>query len=260
MSGSRQRIFGAFVLATCLTAPLGAQAGRGDGFLFREPLSTVTFHGGLAVPRARGDLFDDVTRDLTLDRMDLVAPSFGVDLAVAVSSRIDVVVGIGPSSSRTPSEFRDWVDADDRPIEQVTAFYRAPMTISARYHLREKGRTIGTFAWVPARVVPFASAGVGVMRYRFEQNGDFIEIPEPNPTAEPEPPVIFTDKLRTDGWAWVGQFGAGAHLSLSPRVMLTGEARYLLGGVDAGRSSRDFVGYRLDLSGLSTVFGLSFRL
>jgi hypothetical protein len=42
--------------------------------------------------------------------------------------------------------------------------------------------------------------------------------------------------------------------------MLTGEARYLLGGVDAGRASGDFVGYRLDLSGLTTLVGLSFRL
>jgi len=239
-------------IALLLTASgVDAQTGQGDGFLFREPLSTVTFHGGFALPRAGGNLFDDVTKDLTLDRSNFAAASFGMDLAVAVSPRLDVVFGFGPSSSRTPSEFRDWVDNNDRPIEQVTAYSRSPFTLSGRYHLREKGRMVGSFAWIPTRVVPFVSAGAGLVRYRFEQDGDFIDKETLN---------VFTDRLSTSGWSWVGQVGGGAHLSLSERVMLTGEARYLLGGVDAGRAPGDFVGYRLDLSGLTTLVGLSFRL
>ncbi len=239
-------------IAVLVTASgLPAQAGRGDGFLFREPISTVTFHGGLALPRAGGDLFADVTKDLTIDRANFAAASFGMDLAFVVTPRVDVVFGFGPSSSRTPSEFRDWVDNNDLPIEQVTSYSRSPFTLSARYHLRDKGRMVGSFAWIPNRLVPFVSAGAGVTRYRFEQDGDFIDTETLN---------VFSDRLRTEGWTWVGQVGGGAHLSLSPRVMLTGEARYLLGGVDAGRSSSDFVGYRLDLSGLTTLVGLSFRL
>ena len=238
-------------LAVAMSAPARAQGGSGNGFLFREPITTVTFHGGLALPRAGGALFDDVTRDLTLARSDFAAASFGMDLAFAVTPRVDVVVGFGPASSRTPSEFRDWVDNNDQPIEQETAFLRSPVTLSARYHLREKGRMLGTYAWIPRRVVPFVSAGAGLLRYRFEQTGDFIDQQTLN---------VFRDELRTSGWTWVGQVGAGAHLSLSPRVMLTGEARYLLGGVDAGRSSTDYVGYRLDLSGLTTLVGFSLRL
>ena len=242
---------GSLAALVVATSGLEAQAGRGEGFLFREPLSTVTFHGGFALPRAGSDLFDDVTKDLTLDRSNFAAASFGMDLAVAVTPRWDVVFGFGPSSSRTPSEFRDWVDNNDLPIEQVTSYSRSPFVLSARYHLTEKGRMVGSFAWIPTRVVPFVSAGAGLVRYRFEQDGDFIDEETLN---------VFTDRLRTDGWSWVGQVGGGAHLSLSPRVMLTGEARYLLGGVDAGRASGDFVGYRLDLSGLTTLVGLSFRL
>lgn len=238
-------------LMVAMGSPANAQGGSGDGFLFREPVSTVTFHGGLALPRAGGALFDDVTRDLTLARSDFAAASFGMDLAFAVTSRVDVVVGFGPSSSRTPSEFRDWVDNNDQPIAQETAFLRSPVTLSARYHLRDKGRMLGSYAWIPRRVVPFVSAGGGLVRYRFEQKGDFIDLETLN---------VFRDELRTSGWTWVGQVGAGAHLSLSPRVMLTGEARYLLGGVDAGRSSSDYVGYRLDLSGLTTLVGFSLRL
>lgn len=239
-------------VAVCVTsAAIQAQTGQGDGFLFREPLSTLTLHGGIALPRARSDLFDDVTKDLTLDRSNFAVASFGMDLAVAVTPRWDVVFGFARSSSRTPSEFRDWVDNNDRPIEQVTAYSRSPFTLSGRYHPREKGRRVGSFAWIPTPVVPFVSAGAGLVRYRFEQDGDFIDKETLN---------VFTDRLRTSGWSWVFQVGGGAHLSLSERVMLTGEARYLLGGSDAGRASGDFVGYRLDLSGLTTLVGFSFRL
>ena len=234
-------------------APTGAaaQIGRGDGFLFREPLSTLTVSGGLAMPSARSDLFTYTTSQLTLDRADFGAGAFAVDLAFAVTERTDVVIGISPSSSRTASEFRDWVDNNDQPIEQVTSLARAPFTVSARYHLAPRGRRVGTIAWIPARVVPFVGAGVGLMKYRFEQDGDFIDTETLN---------VFSDRLRASGWAWVGQIGAGAQVTLTPRLMLSGEMRYLRGSADAERPNRDYVGYRLDLSGITTLVGFTIRL
>jgi len=253
MAGRWRRWARGGLLAMAMGAPAvaSAQVGRGDGFLFREPRSTLTVSGGLALPSARSDLFTYTTSQLTLDRADFGAAAFAVDLSFAVTERTDVVVGISPSSSRTASEFRDWVDTNDQPIEQVTTLARSPFTVSARYHLAPRGRRVGTIAWIPTRVVPFVGAGAGVMKYRFEQDGDFIDTETLN---------VFSDRLRASGWAWVGQVSAGAHLTLTPRLMLSGEMRYLRGSADAERPNRDYVGYRLDLSGMTTLVGFTIRL
>jgi len=249
--GRRVRCLGMLLLGLVGPSVARAQAGRGDGFLFREPFATLGVSGGLALPSARGDLLSETVQNLTIDRADFRTGAFAIDLAFAITDRTDIVFGVSPASSRTASEFRDWVDNNDQPIEQVTSFSRRPITVTARYHLTDKGRRVGSVAWIPARVVPFVGGGVGLMKYRFEQDGDFIDLQTLN---------VFTDRLRASGWAWVGQVSAGAQLNLSPRLMFTGEMRYLHGSADAERPSRDFVGYRLDLSGVTTLLGFTIRL
>lgn len=247
----RQRWFAMALLLAAWPDGARAQAGRGDGFLFREPFATLGVSGGLALPSAHGDLLTETVRNLTVDRADFGAGTVAIDLAFAITRRTDLVFGVSPSSSRTASEFRDWIDTNNQPIEQVTSFTRSPFTVTVRHHLVDKGRRVGSLAWIPARVVPFVGGGVGLMKYRFEQQGDFIDTTSLN---------IFSDQLRASGWAWVGQVSGGAQLNLSPRLMLTGEMRYLRGSADADRPSRDFVGYRLDLSGITTLLGFTIRL
>lgn len=256
MAGARRwrRVFGRAAMAI-LFATLGAeaQAGGGQGFLFRESGSSITLYGGVNLPGAGGDLFRYATEEFTLDRSGFRAPAIGVDLAFVLGPRTEILFGITPASSRVASEYRNWVDGDDRPIEQTTAFNRAPVTASVRYYLVERGRTIGSTAWIPARVVPFVGLGLGTMRYRFEQVGDFVDF-------RTDPPNVLPDRLTSSGWAPVAQASGGMQLNLSPRLLLTTEVRYLRGSVDASQPERDFIGYRLDLSGLTTLVGLTLRL
>jgi opacity protein-like surface antigen len=149
------------------------------------------------------------------------------------------------------SEYRDWVDGDDQPIEQTTAFRRAPLTASVRYYLKDRGRSIGSTAWIPSKVVPFVGVGFGAARYSFEQVGDFVDF---------NTLVVLPDRLTSSGWAPIFQGSGGVQVNLSRRLLLTGEMRYLRGSADASTPNRDYIGYRLDLSGLTTLVGLTLRL
>lgn len=227
-----------------------AQGGSGRGFLFRAPTMTLSVHGGYAIPGARSDFFDFTTDELTLSRSDFAGAAFGGDLGFRLGEQFEIVLGASHSASSDRSEFRDWVDADDQPIEQVTRFSRTPVALSFRYHPRPSGRKIGSFAWIPTQFDPYFGAGIGKMKYIFEQSGDFIDF-------DTEPNVVFTDRFRSSGWVNMFQASAGAGWTLAPRLQLTGEVRYQHARADMGD---DFVGFeKLDLSGVSTNVGLAIR-
>jgi len=225
-----------------------AQA-SGDGYLFHRPDVTLSVRGGYSRADAKSDVFDEVTSNLTLDRGDFSGLSVGGDLAVPIASRVDLVLAGGYSRSNHKSEFRDFVDNNDLPIEQTTSFERIPITANLRVNLSAPGRSIGSLAWIPNRVVPYVGAGVGAMRYRFRQQGDFVDF---NTNA------VFNSTLESSGWAFVGQAMAGVDYNFTSKFGLSLDARYLRAN---GELDAAFKGYdRIDLSGLTATVGLSVRL
>jgi len=158
------------------------------------------------------------------------------------------VLDVSHSGMSKGSEFRNFVDNNNLPIEQTTSFDRTPLTVSARYYLTDRGRRIGHYAWVPNHVAPYLGAGAGVMFYNFEQKGDFID----NNTL-----AVFSDTFHSGGSALMGQLLAGADWALGPRWALRTEARYLLANASPGS---DFAGFhRIDLSGVTTSVGFFVR-
>jgi hypothetical protein len=126
---------------------------------------------------------------------------------------------------------------------------RRPLGVTVRYHLTDRGRMLGTRAWVPNRFVPFVGLGFGRMAYSLDQQGEFVD----EATLD-----IFQDRYRAAGRTAFAQASVGANVTLIPSVALTGEARYLFAGADGNPS---FVGFdRLDLSGLSANVGLTLRV
>ena len=239
-----------FVAALLLaTSSMASAQSAGSGFLFHSPDVTLTLRGGYSRASAQSDVFDDVTRDLTLDRGDFSGLSVGADFAAHATKRLDFVVSVGYARSKHQSEFRDLVDNKDLPIEQTTTFERIPVTASLRLNLASPGRSIGQLAWIPNRVVPYVGAGLGAMRYRFKQEGDFVNF---------STNAVFPALLVAEDWTFVGQGMAGLDYNLSPRFGVTLDARYLHAKGDLGPS---FKGYeKIDLSGLSGTVGLSVRL
>ena len=241
----------AVVAAALLAGTAGSSRAQsaGDGYRFHSPVVTLTVRGGYARANAGSDVFDDVTSNLTLDRGDFSSITGAGDIAVHLKPRVDLVFSAAFSRSHQKSEFRDFVDNNDLPIEQTTTFERIPLTASVRLNLAAPGRSIGRLAWIPSRVVPYVGAGVGAMRYNFKQEGDFVNFVTN---------AVFPAVLDTEAWTVVAQGMAGMDYNLSTQLGLSLDARYVHARGELGPS---FTGYdRIDLSGMTATVGLSFRL
>jgi len=233
--------------AVAVTRPSLAQS-AGDGFLFHAPVFTFGLRGGFDRASAGSDVFSFVTTQLTLSRRDFSSATFGTDLAIPVSRSNDIVFDAGLTSVSRRSEFRDWVDQNNLPIEQTTSLRRVPLTLGVRHYLSPRGRSIGRFAWIPAARTTYIGLGAGLMNYRFRQVGDFVDFQTLN---------ILPDEFTSNAWTPVLHALAGAELSLGRFIMVTAEARYTWA---RGPMSRDYVRFnRIDLSGVSVTTGLSFR-
>jgi hypothetical protein len=220
----------------------------GNGFLFGTPAGAVTFHAGWSAARANSDVFSFTTNELTLDRGDFSSPNVGIDLAFRVFRQTQLVFSSEFSGMNKRSEFRDFIDNNDQPIEQTTRFRRIPLTLSVKQYLSSPGRSIGRFAWIPSRAAAYVGAGGGVQYYRFDQVGDFID---------PETFVVYGDEFKSRGWAPLAHAFAGFDYTLSPRFAVTTEGRYVWSSTDL---STDFSGFHpIDLSGFATTVGLTVR-
>jgi hypothetical protein len=235
-------------VATFGAATAGAQ-GSGSGFLFQQPAGSITLSGGFAHATAGGDLFSFVTDNLTLNKSDFSGPVFGADLAVSVRPQIDVVLSTSYSGMSRSSNYRNLVDNNDAEIVQQTEFRRVPVMISARAYLTPQGRSVGRFAWVPSRFAPYVGAGGGAVWYRFSQHGDFVDFQNND--------NVFNAEFTSSNWAPAAQGMAGLDVTLTPRIALTGEAKYIWA---KGKLDQSFSGFdNIDLSGVSTTIGLTFR-
>ena len=251
-SMTRQRAARTLLLVLALLAggvPAFAQRPRGgEGFLFRPPTGMFAVRAGFDLASAGSDVFTFVTDELTVDRRDFSGPSIAFDAAFSLAPRVEAVFSVGTSRSTVSSEFRDWLDNNDQPIEQVTRFQRVPITGSIKAYLGAPGRSIGRFAWVPKRYAPYIGGGGGVMWYQLRQQGDFIDMATLR---------VFPDDFVSDGWTPTAQGFAGTDISLTPRIALTVEGRYQWARAPL---SIDYKGFdRIDLAGFAVTTGIAFR-
>ena len=234
-----------------LPSPVAAQ--RAD-FLFNRPAVSLAIRAGWAAPRAQSEIFDFTMEQLVIDqnedieRTDFGGPSIQGELAVRVHDRLDVAIGVGHTEAEIRSEDREFVEDNDLPIEQTTRFRRTPIEVGVKGYLRDRGRAISRFAWVPYRVAPWVGAGAGAMIYGFDQSGDFVDY---------ETLDIFTRSFESDGATPTAHVAAGLDLSLGPHLLATGEGRYQWARADM---SRDFVDFDpIDLSGFQITLGVAVR-
>jgi len=248
MTGLRGSGLLAIIAIVAIATPSHAQK-AGDGFLFQAPNGSWTIRTGVAVPTAHSEVFGQITDQLTLDRADFSSATFGTTLAIRLSTRNDVVFDVSYSSVNRGSEFRDWIDNNNRPIEQSTALRRIPITVGFRHYLTARGRALGRYAWIPARRSLYAGVGVGMMEYEFRQQGDFVDFETLN---------VFPDRFVSQSWTPVAQGTLGLDMGLGSFTMLNLEARYTWARAPM---SSDFEGFdRIDLSGVSVTAGLGFRI
>ncbi|HEY0930309.1 MAG TPA: hypothetical protein VGE27_10365 [Gemmatimonas sp.] len=231
-----------------IPAALSAQPRGGDGFLFRRPAATVSLRLGAGQPSASSDVFDFVSKDLTVGRSDFLGVSFMADLSVPLSQRLELQFSGGTSGRRANSEYGGFVDNDDLPIEQSTSFRRVPLAVGLKWNLLPAGRQISRLAWVPSRFVPYVAAGGGTTYYQFRQSGDFIDFADSS---------VFTSTLKSSGWGALGYGAAGATFNMSRSVGLITEVRY---DVSNASLRGDFQNFDpISLSGVGVTAGFQFR-
>ncbi len=219
-----------------------------DGYLFQAPKITLSLKAGTALPTANGPLYRFFTDELTLERRDFASTTYGLDVAVRLTPRVDMVASVSLARINRPSEFRDWVDQNDEAIEQTTKLKRMPITVGARVFARERGRSVGKFAWVPQRLLPYAGAAVGVMWYELEQEGWFVD----HETLD-----IFPDYFEALGNAPLAQVFGGTEWWPFAQFGLTLEGRFTYA---KAALRADFVDYdNIDLSGFQLMAGVSAR-
>lgn len=216
-------------------------------FFFGRPRTTVALRGSWTVERADSDWFDLVTDQLTLDREDFRAAGVAGDVGVALMPRLDLVIGVDYANLNKRSEFRDFVDADQLPIEQTTELRHATLTGGLRFTLTERGRELSSLAWIPRRFVPYAGGGGGALWYRVQQFGDFVDFQDLS---------IFPAVLESSGWTPVAFLNAGVDVHLVKRLYVTVDGRYLWASPELSEPWRSFE--PLDLAGLRLSTGVSF--
>lgn len=238
----------AWVLGVLVLGVPASLSAQGDGFLLKRPVVSIGFWGGYAIPRVNSQIFDDTREQLTVDKGDFESAAFGFEIAYRASERFDISLGTGVSHSSTDSEFRDFVGVDDLPILQTTRLTMVPTVVSVKAYLSDRGRSVSSFVWIPEKWSPYIGAGGGVLWYRFEQEGEFVDFD----TFE-----IFNDTFTSDGSTPTGHVFAGLDVSVAPRVVLTGEGRYSFASTDLGR---EFTGFdEIDLAGFQARIGFSVR-
>lgn len=237
------------VLALLLLLPIPGTAQQSDGFLFGRPAVTLGLYGGYAVPGTGSEIFDFTRERLTVDEGDFRSAAFGGWVGVRASERFDVTLDVARAGTETASEFRDWVDQDDRPIRQSTSFSRTTATLNLKAYAWDRGRAIGRYVWIPRRLSPYAGAGAGLLWYGFEQEGDFVDFQ----TLD-----IFGDRFTSNGSTAMWHLFGGVDVSVSPRLLVTAELRHAWASTDM---EEDFVGFDpIDLSGFQGTVGLAIRL
>ncbi len=237
-----------FLVAATLLLPSGAFAqSSGRGFLFKQPTVRVGILGGYMVAQASGDVLDRAMRDFTLGKRDFDASSWGLEVAVRARERLDIAFDVRFSRSKTLSESRPYVDVDNLPIQQTTTFVRVPVTVSARYYFRDRGRAVSQFAWIPEKWAPFVGVGGGFYWYQLRQEGDFVE--------EPSLDILFLT-LESSGTTPTAHAFAGVDISMNPRFLWTLEGRYSFGSATTGYS---FNYDQLNLRGFQATIGLAAR-
>lgn len=249
MNAARHIPLGWLTLALLLAVPPGAlEAQAPPDFLLQSPRVSLGVRAGYNLAIASSEVFDFTREQLTLSRGDFAAPSWGGQLAVRIAPRVDLALDVSAATARRGSEFRDWVDTNDLPIEQETVFRRIPVTLGVKAYLMERGRSVGRFAWIPTTFAPYVGIAAGAVWYRFEQEGDFVDY---------ESLDIFYDRFTDEGKAPTVHVYGGTDWSLSPGLFVTAEARYQWAKADMGADFLDFD--PMDLSGLQGTIGLSVR-
>jgi hypothetical protein len=219
------------------------------GFLFKEPSVTLGIHGSFDLRRAQSSIYQFFINQFTLSKSDFSAFGVGGEIGVRIASPLDIVMGGDYTRTSKLSESRDYVDQNNLPITQRTTLWTVPLSVALRWYPTARGREIGRFVWIPARVTPYVGLGGGAVHYSLTQAGSFVD----------SQLSIFDAKYQSDGWAPLALVTAGVDYGLGTLVFLNADVRYLWANAGVQQDFKNFPD-GIDLNGVAFSIGLHLRL
>jgi hypothetical protein len=216
-----------------------------SGFRFDPPKVHFSIQVGADQTKAGNEIVQDVSNWMTLDPRDFHQAKIALEFGVRLSERTDIDFEMVFAGSSKSSEFRDWVDNEDLPIEQTTDFFKSTFGLNVKRYLRNRGERLSQFAWIPTGWAPFVGAGGGLAVYQFGQMGDFIDFQ----TSE-----VFGADLESRGHGAIGKVFAGMDFYLGAEWGLTTTWQYTWVTSPMNGDFQQFQPF--DLGGLGGQFGV----
>lgn len=205
---------------------------------------SVNFYVGGFVPRALENRdFDDVLLN-NYDFLDFVPGDFngatvGAEWLVGLGEHFDAGLGVGFYSKTARSTYLDVVDFDRSEIRQNLSLRVVPFTATVRY--LPLGRSDA--------FEPYVGAGVGVLAFRYRENGRFVDFNDDN--------FIFPGDFKGSGAATGPLILGGARFPVGS-VSIGGEIRYQYAKGDLP-TDQGFAGETIDLGGFSYLATVKLR-
>ncbi len=248
MKKHARAIIGIIPVAMTLAIPnkiLGQQ--KPSGFRFDPPKVHFSIQVGGDQTKPENDIVQFVSKRMTLDPKDFHQGKIAMEFGVRLNERTDIDFEMVFAGFGVRSEFRDWVDNDDLPIQQTTQIFKSTYGLNVKKYLRNRGERLSQFAWIPTGWAPFVGAGGGLAVYEFSQKGDFIDFQ----TSE-----VFGADLKSRGHGALGKVFAGMDFYFGSGWGLTTTWQYAW---LTSPMNGDFQQFQpLDLGGLGGQFGVRF--
>lgn len=249
----RRHVVAALIGVLCPLTALTAQAPTGTAVArsaavsdslrpsrWSQPVVTVRY--GSYRLKANSGFYRLVDEALTPGSDALRPNIWSVDVAVAMTSRLHLLVGFEHGSRSTGSQSRA-LSVAGRAVEQRTS-----LAFSSVYLAGAKWRLAGGFpnATGQDRATLYLQAGAGAALYRLRQSGEFLDANRR---------VTFGNEFVSSGAGRTGYLGAAVELPVQPWLALTGDWRLQRGSAPM---TDDFASFdRLDLGGARASLGMA---
>jgi hypothetical protein len=236
-----------FCVVLAAAAVLGlvdpAYAQRASGLGGATAPQTINFTFGVFVPKGEDSRVADdvlnVNREfLVFDIGDFKSATIGGEWLLPIGNFVEAGAGISFAQKTVPSVYAEFIDSDGSEIEQEIKLRQIPIAFTVR------ALPLGQ----QNPVQPYIGGGINVIRWKYTEDGDFIDF------NEPEFPV-FTETYEASGGKVAPVILGGVRYA-GDAFTVGGEFRWQKADVDL---NTDFAGSKLDLGGYTLQFTLGVR-
>ena len=183
-------------------------------------------------------LFRDLD-SLIFDIKEFNGPTVGAEWLLGLTDYIEIGAGINYYQRTVPSIYRDIEFEDGSELDQDLKLRQIPMSATVRF--LPTGRH--------ASVQPYIGAGIGAIRWRYTETGEFVDFNGD----------IFNASFEAKGTEVGPVILGGVRFPVADVWLIGGEFRWHKAEGDTGGIDEGFLGDKIDLGGWTTNFTVHFR-